>query len=82
MYGSDPWNGQLPTRILPLGFTLNTLLAAAVILTLTEGPGAWRRRARRAKGRCPSCGYDRAGITMDAACPECGAAAGMKQKKT
>jgi len=63
---------NLPVSLLPLGFTLNTLLAAAVILTLTEGAGAWRRRARRRKGRCPGCGYDRAGVAGDAACPECG----------
>jgi hypothetical protein len=62
----------LPIGVLPLGFTLNTLLAAAVILTLTEGAGAWRRRARRRKGKCPWCGYDRAGVAGDAACPECG----------
>jgi hypothetical protein len=62
----------LPFRILPLGFTLNTLLAAGVLLGLSEGFAFARRRVRRAKGRCPACGYDRAGITMDVACPECG----------
>jgi hypothetical protein len=62
----------LPTRIIPHGFTLNTLLAAAVIVTLTEGAGAWRRRARRRKGQCPWCGYDRAGVVGNTACPECG----------
>jgi rubrerythrin len=62
----------MPTRILPLGFTLNTLLAAAILLTITEGAGAWRLRARRRKGECPWCGYDRAGVAGDAACPECG----------
>jgi len=66
--------GELPMRILPLGFALNTLLAAGVILTLTEGAGAWRRRARRTRGRCPWCGYDRAGVVVAAACPECGRA--------
>jgi hypothetical protein len=29
----------------------------------------WRRYG---KGRCPSCGYDRAGLAEGAACPECG----------
>jgi len=75
--GSGEWIRRpddvvLGVGILPLGFTLNTLLAAGVILTLTEGAGAWRRRARRRKGRCPWCGYDRAGVAVGAACPECG----------
>jgi hypothetical protein len=64
---------SLPLRILPLGFALNTLLAAGVLLTLVEGFAFARRRVRRAKGRCPSCGYDRGGLAKDAACPECGA---------
>jgi hypothetical protein len=34
-----------------------------------------RDRRRRRSGRCPSCGYDRRGLTPDAKCPECGAVA-------
>jgi hypothetical protein len=63
----------LPIRVLPFGFALNTLLAAGVLLGLVEGVAFARRRVRRAKGRCPSCGYDRGGLAKDAACPECGA---------
>ncbi|HYE63247.1 MAG TPA: hypothetical protein VD997_14725 [Phycisphaerales bacterium] len=70
--GIDMWEGELPTRLLPLGFTLNTLLYAGVTLGLVEGVAFTRRRRRRNKGRCPSCGYDRGGIAVDAACPECG----------
>ncbi len=29
-------------------------------------------RSRRARGRCPSCGYDKRGLDTKAACPECG----------
>jgi hypothetical protein len=65
-------NRWLPTIILPLGFTINTLLAAGVVLSVVEGIGAARRRRRRSKGRCPSCGYDRGGLDAAAACPECG----------
>jgi hypothetical protein len=67
---------QLPLEILPLGFTLNTLLAAGVLLGVVEGFAFARRRARRAKGRCVACGYDRGGLPNDAAaCSECGAGA-------
>jgi hypothetical protein len=63
----------LPTRMLPLGFALNTLLAAGVLLGVVEGVAFARRRVRRAKGRCVACGYDRGGFEGDAAaCPECG----------
>jgi hypothetical protein len=62
----------LPTRILPLGFALNTLFYAAVLLGIVEGPAFARRRVRRGRGRCPSCGYDRAGLAEGSACPECG----------
>jgi hypothetical protein len=70
--GSTGSGRSLPYAILPLGFALNTLLAAVVFLGLVQGFAFARRRVRRANGRCPSCGYDRAGITMDVACPECG----------
>jgi hypothetical protein len=62
----------IPTRILPVGFAINTLFAMGLLLGLVEGLAFARRRARRAKGLCPSCGYDRGGLAKDAACPECG----------
>jgi hypothetical protein len=62
----------LPVTVLPRGFAINTLIAAGVVLGLVEGFAFARGRVRRAKGRCPSCGYDRKGLAMDAACPECG----------
>lgn len=37
-------------------------------------PLALRRRARRSRGRCTSCGYDLVGMTGET-CPECGVAA-------
>jgi hypothetical protein len=72
---SDGFDGRFPTRILPLGFALNTLFYAAVLLGTVEGVAFARRRVRRGKGRCPSCGYDRAGLAEGSACPECGAGA-------
>jgi hypothetical protein len=62
----------LPTRPLPLGFALNTLFYAAVVLGVVEFVAFARRRVRRGRGRCPSCGYDRAGLAEGSACPECG----------
>jgi hypothetical protein len=32
----------------------------------------WPRRRRFGPGLCQSCGYDRNGLAIDAACPECG----------
>ena len=63
---------SLPTELLPLGFALNTLFYAAVLLGMVECIAFARRRLRHRKGRCPSCGYDRAGLAEGAACPECG----------
>ena len=62
----------IPLDVLPLGFTLNTLLAAGLVLGVVEGVRLARRRLRRKRGRCPACGYDRRGLAEGAACPECG----------
>jgi hypothetical protein len=66
---------RLPYRVIPLGFALNTLFYAAVLLGAVECVAFARRRVRHRKGRCPSCGYDRVGLAAGSACPECGAKA-------
>jgi hypothetical protein len=63
---------RLPATFAVLGFALNTLFYAAVLLGVVECVAFARRRVRRGKGRCPSCGYDRAGLAEGSACPECG----------
>jgi hypothetical protein len=78
LYPAFKLRASVPTEVLPLGFALNTLLAACVLLGVVEGFAFVRRRMRHGEGHCPLCGYDRAGITMDGACPECGAGAGKK----
>jgi hypothetical protein len=70
--GSTAGIVRLPLLILPLGFALNTLFYAAALLGAVECVAFARRRVRRGRGRCPSCGYDRAGLAEGSACPECG----------
>jgi hypothetical protein len=80
LYRSTAWQppgwlppGPLPTEIIPIGFTLNALLATVVLLVLWAVPSFARRRLRSAKGLCLQCGYDRRGhTTPHAPCPECG----------
>jgi hypothetical protein len=61
---------RLPLTPLHAGFAINTLFYAA-ILALPMSVFPVRRRLRARRGRCPTCGYDRAGLKGD--CPECGA---------
>jgi len=63
---------QISVRLIPLW--------APLLLTLIPTGFAWRAdliaRRRAMLGKCTQCGYSRAGLTSDAVCPECGAAAG------
>lgn len=71
----------IPLRPIVLGFAINTFLFAALICSLLAGCCALRIGIRRFRGRCPGCGYPRAGLAgvevvqlsaMATSCPECG----------
>lgn len=64
-------------RVLPLrpyypGLAANTAFYAAMWALLLFGPGRIRRIARRRRGLCVTCGYNRSGTPGAAPCPECG----------
>jgi hypothetical protein len=66
------WQGHIvPARPL-LGFALDTAFYGTLAFLLWSAPAAIRRRTRRARGRCPACGYDLKDNTAPI-CPECGA---------
>jgi hypothetical protein len=62
----------MPTRPIPLGWFLNTLIYSLAWLCLLMMLGAARRGRRHRRGQCVRCVYDRRGTPLDAPCPECG----------
>jgi hypothetical protein len=67
---------RLPLLPIAPGMAINTGFYALLAACLWFSPAAYRRvrRARRrSRGNCTHCGYSRAGLADDHACPECGA---------
>ncbi len=72
--------GASPPRLLlypsltrwPAGFWLAIPLAYPALLAGAAAAILWSWERRRKPGACASCGYDRAGLSHAAACPECG----------
>ncbi len=62
----------IPLMPIPLAFAINTTFYAAIVPAGSLIAGSVRRWNRRARGRCPACRYDLAGV--DGPCPECGGA--------
>jgi hypothetical protein len=69
----------LPLSPIWPSFGVNMVLYAALVWGLYRLPPAIRGRSRRRAGRCMRCGYDRAGLAAEAACPECGEAKYVNQ---
>jgi hypothetical protein len=69
------WFGySLPTGILWTGLIADTAILSVALGALVLTFGFLRAFRRRRKGLCPSCAYDRHGLSTPAApCPECGA---------
>jgi hypothetical protein len=67
--------GYLPIVPIWSGLAIDTLFYGTIAWGLLFLPGTLRRSRRRRGGRCLKCGYDRAGLASEAACPECGGAA-------
>ncbi|MBI1190655.1 MAG: hypothetical protein GC200_08270 [Tepidisphaera sp.] len=65
-----PYASFRVTRVLTLGVIADVLAWGSAIAATFQVLGFARRRRRRAKGLCESCGYNLAGTTRE--CPECG----------
>jgi|ERR1043165_6540212 hypothetical protein len=67
-------NDAVPLRPVGWAFVGDTLVYACVVGGLLTCAVWMRERMRRRRGLCIGCGYDRAGIGVGSACPECGRA--------
>jgi len=75
---SMPWveihRRFIPNHVLVVGFAINTIFYAAMLVILFYGPGKVRRFVRVRRGRCPACGFIIApGTCASGLCSECGA---------
>jgi hypothetical protein len=64
--------GYVPIGPIWSGLALNTLFYGTIAWALLFLPGTFHRWRRQRAGRCLKCGYDRAGLSPEAACSECG----------
>ncbi len=75
----EPIPGMSRPFLLPLeprpGLLVNTIFYALLWFLILLIPGAIRRAHRRARGRCPRCGYSLRGQPAPG-CPECGSGRG------
>jgi len=71
----------LPLRVLPLGFAVNTAIAAALWWLLLFAFPTSRRFLRHRRGACLRCGYGPL-ASPDARCSECGSIRGERLSST
>jgi hypothetical protein len=64
------WKGNHPTLHERAAGVI--LLYPFLLAAIPAGLLWWKDLRPFRPGRCPKCGYDRAGLAADAACPECG----------
>lgn len=62
----------LPYRVIPLGFTFNSLLYASMLWMIVQSVLIFRRSYRLRRGLCSKCAYNLRGADH-VVCPECGA---------
>ena len=62
----------LPLRPLWLGFAGDVGFYGILLAAVVRGSAALRSWRRARSGQCGYCGYDRRGLALEAACPECG----------
>ena len=62
----------LPVRPIWAGLAVNSMFYGLIVFGIWTGGVRVVRNTRRRQGRCTGCGYDRAGLAAEAACPECG----------
>jgi hypothetical protein len=67
----DKYERALPLRPIWPGFVIDTLFYAAIWFGVFFGFASAKRAIRRARGRCPRCGYDLR-RNFSGGCPECG----------
>lgn len=62
----------VPLEPMARGLAFNVAAFAGAWWMVLFAFGAARRVVRGRRGRCVRCGYDRRGLTLEVACPECG----------
>lgn len=64
---------EIPLRPVFPQFALGAVFYSGPFAFVFLGVWAIRRRSRSRAGHCPACAYDLVGLSVGAACPECGA---------